>query len=81
VFRVALFPRADRVHAAGVFANAPAVLTRTPDAAEQWLYRPAFAGLLFIARWLRFLQRLPVQVQVSLVMIVLAVLLIWKVTL
>jgi hydrogenase-4 component B len=79
IFRHALFTRADRRPPAGVFPDGPRIATRTDDAAEVWIFRPLFTGLVRACGSLRFLQRLPVQAQVFIVMLVLAIFLVWRV--
>jgi hypothetical protein len=81
VFRGILVPRIDADRVRGTFAGAPALHSRTPDAAETWIFRPAFVVLVRACEIVRFLQRAPVQYQVSVVVAVLTLLLLWKVTL
>lgn len=81
IFRNALFTKTARRTAEGAFPAAPEVATHTGDGAETWIFRPAFRLLERACGTLRFLQRLPVQVQVFVVMLVLAVFLVWRVAL
>jgi hydrogenase-4 component B len=81
VFRGVLYPRIDSSRGRGSFSGSPALRSRTPDAAETWIFRPAFALLMRACAPARFLQRVPVQYQVSVVVAVLTLLLLWKVTL
>jgi len=81
VFRGALYPHVEASRGRGTFPGAPASRSRTPDAAETWIFRPAFTALVRVCGLVRSVQRVPVQYQVSIVVATLALLLLWKVTL
>jgi hypothetical protein len=81
VFRGVLAPRIESDRGVATFAGPPALHSRTPDAAETWIFRPGFTLLVRACELVRFLQRAPVQYQVSVVVAVLTLLLLWKVTL
>ena len=81
IFRRVLFTRTDRRLATGSFPEAPAIATRTDDAAESFFFRPLFTAFARACGARRFLQRLPVQAQVFIVMLMLAVFLVWRVAL
>jgi hydrogenase-4 component B len=81
IFRHVLFTRIGRRAAAGSFPEAPAVATHTDDAAETYVFRPLFTAFARVCGAVRFLQRLPVQAQVFVVMLMLAIFLVWRVAL
>jgi hydrogenase-4 component B len=81
VFRGLVHPTTRARGANGAFPAAPALHSWTKDAAEAYLFRPAFVALAWPGRLTRMLHRLAVQYQVLFVIVALAGLLLWKVTL
>ena len=76
-----VLPRARRYGNPGPFPPPPAVESEVRDLPESYVLRPAWALLLILCRPFRVLQWPPVQVQMLLMLLTLAVLLLWKVTL
>jgi hypothetical protein len=81
VFRGLVHPTTRLRRAEGAFPPAPSLLTWTKDAAEAYVFRPAFVALAWPGRVTRLLHRVAVQYQVLFVIVALAALLLWKVTL
>ena len=81
VFRRVLFPRVSKHEAHGAFPAPPAAHSETPDLAEHYGFRPLLTGLLRACRPVRLLQVGPVQLQILYVVVALASLLLWKMTL
>ncbi len=79
VFRRFVLLREHRVRPVGLYPAPPSVATEAPDAAESLIYRPLYRALVRGSALFRVLQRFPGQLQVLLVMVVLAALLFWKV--
>jgi hypothetical protein len=80
VFRRLVPSRAQARRVAGLFPSEPRLHTETRDGAETWAFRPLHAMLVRICRLVRRAQRGPVQVQILYVMVVLALILLWKVS-
>ncbi|MCI0549296.1 MAG: hypothetical protein L0027_18675, partial [Candidatus Rokubacteria bacterium] len=81
VFKGLVYPTTRVRRAEGAFPAAPALRTWTKDAAEAWFFRPLFVALAWPGRITRLLHRAAVQYQVLFVIVALAALLLWKVTL
>jgi len=81
VFKGFVHPTSRVRRAEGAFPTAPSLLTWTKDAAEAYLFRPLFLTLAWPGRATRLLHRVAVQYQVLFVIVALAALLLWKVTL
>jgi hydrogenase-4 component B len=81
IFRGLVHPTTRLRRAEGAFPPAPSLLTWTKDAAETYVFRPAFVALAWPGRVTRLLHRVAVQYQVLFVIVALAALLLWKVTL
>jgi hydrogenase-4 component B len=81
IFKGLVHPTTRVRQAEGAFPHAPSLLTWTKDAAEAYLFRPAFVALAWPGRITRLLHRVAVQYQVLFVIVALAALLLWKVTL
>ena len=67
--------------AEAAFPRAPSVLTWTRDAAEAYLFRPLSVALAWPGRITRLLHRVAVHYQVLFLIVALAAMLLWKVTL
>ena len=81
VFKGLVHPTARLRRAEGSFSHAPALRTWTKDAVEAYLVRPLVLALAWPGRVTRLLHRVAVQYQVLFVIVALAGLLLWKVTL
>jgi hydrogenase-4 component B len=81
IFGGLLHGRARTVPATGVFSAAPAIRTWTPDAPETYVFRPSFAALTWLCERVRAFHRGAIHVRVALVLVTLALLLLWKVSL
>jgi hydrogenase-4 component B len=81
LFKGLVRPTVDVRATKGIFPVAPALRTWTRDAVEAYVVRPAVRALGWPGRLTRMLHRVAVGYQVLLVIVALAALLLWKVTL
>ncbi|MEN6457810.1 MAG: proton-conducting transporter membrane subunit [Thermoguttaceae bacterium] len=78
LFRLLLQPQDDVVSPTGFFPKLAAIRTSTPDLFQRFIYRPLFAGIVWVASRLRWLQEGRIQIYVLYIALTILVLLIWK---
>ncbi|MCE5269531.1 MAG: hypothetical protein LLG00_16770, partial [Planctomycetaceae bacterium] len=78
LFRLFLQPRDDIHPPQGLFPERAALHTHSPDMFRRYVYQPLFAGVVWLAGKLRWLQEGRIQIYVLYIALTILVLLIWK---